>query len=186
MVGPVEFGLSPYVGYWPTALLAARTYGSIFCDKLTPSISSGKMVGSIRYHVAMEQWGDASQVNFFFFLKKIFCNRWAISRAEMGDAMNLRADWNDQPPGVPSVLDDQPDDRRVNVGGIHRVHQPAAKQAAIRQNNSLTDCSLAAKMVCGTGGGGFGVGVASATLSDSGAGGVAWVGGGAGMSTSKE
>ena len=54
------------------------------------------------------------------------------------------------------------------------------------RNNSLTDCSLAAKMVCGTGGGGFGVGVARATLSDSGAGGVAWVGGGAGMSSSKE
>jgi hypothetical protein len=47
---------------WPTVLLAAKTYGSVFYDKLTPLDSSGKMVGSIRNHVAMEQWGDASRV----------------------------------------------------------------------------------------------------------------------------
>ena len=42
MVGPVEFGLSTCVGYWPTVLLAAKTYGSVFYDKLTPSIARGK------------------------------------------------------------------------------------------------------------------------------------------------
>jgi hypothetical protein len=48
--------------YGHTVLLAAKTYGSVFYDKVDPRDSTGKMVGSIRNHVAMVQWGDASQV----------------------------------------------------------------------------------------------------------------------------
>jgi hypothetical protein len=140
----------------------------------------------------MERWGDASQVfngNSGARLPESLedsGNRWAISRAEMGHAMNLRADWNDQPPGVPSVLDDQPDDRRGNVGVIHRVHQLAAKQAAIRQKQFADGLFPRCENGLRNGWRRLWSGVARATLSDSGAGGVAWVGGGAGMSSSKE
>jgi hypothetical protein len=43
----------------PTVLLAAKTYGSVFYDKLTPSIVQTKW--SIRNYMTMEQWGDASR-----------------------------------------------------------------------------------------------------------------------------
>jgi hypothetical protein len=39
--------------YWPTVLLAAKTDGSVFYDKLTPSISSEEMVGPIQNHLAI-------------------------------------------------------------------------------------------------------------------------------------
>ena len=54
------------------------------------------------------------------------------------------------------------------------------------RNNSLKDCSLVAKMVCGMGGGGLGVGVARAILSVSRGDGVASVLDRGLMSSSKE
>jgi hypothetical protein len=47
---------------WPKVLLAAKTYGSVFYDKLSPSIARGEVVGPVRDHVTMERWGDMSQV----------------------------------------------------------------------------------------------------------------------------
>jgi hypothetical protein len=47
---------------WPEVLLAAKTYGSVFYDKLSPSIARGEVVGPVRNHVTMKQWGDVSQV----------------------------------------------------------------------------------------------------------------------------
>ena len=37
-------------------------HGSVFYDKLSPVNSSGEVVGPVRNHVTMEQWGDAGQV----------------------------------------------------------------------------------------------------------------------------
>jgi hypothetical protein len=54
------------------------------------------------------------------------------------------------------------------------------------RNDSLKDCSLVTKIVCGIGGGGFGVAVERATLSDSREGVVVWARIGGGMSSSNE
>ncbi len=59
---PVVVGRFMSARCWPKVLLAAKTYGSVFYDKLSPLDSSGEMVGPVRNHVTMKEWGDMSQV----------------------------------------------------------------------------------------------------------------------------
>src|SRR6478672_7343906 len=46
----------------PRVLLAAKTYTVAYSRQVAPLDSSGEVVGPVRNHVTMKQWGDMSQV----------------------------------------------------------------------------------------------------------------------------